>query len=356
MKQSLFSNGGSAYISALIHAAIENESRTATVHGNWEIDAAVRIPSNLTLILDDCHLRMADGCYSNMFVNEHHDTEKGRTAEGRDRNITLLGRGKAILDGGTYNGLSEKTQLQNGLPPIWKNNLLLFTNVEGFQISGIACRNQRWWALNFVYCAFGEIRNVDFCASDLGVDESGVLYHGLRREKYAEVLVKNADGIDLRQGCHDITISDVTGFTEDDSVADTGLNGRLEQAFAVAGMSSDICRIRIRNVATSAFCSNVRLLNQGGVKLYDVQIDGVYDTSAASPHMDRGIYAVRIGDTRLYGARHATGEETHHITVRNVRGRGKYVISLAGSIEELVMYGIEALEDTKMLLDQREQA
>ena len=285
MKSIEFSKGGSAYISSKIEEAINDQSRTATVSGNWEISEAIRLPSNFTLILENAHLQMADGVYSNMFVNEHHGTDAGRTVDGTDRNINIIGRGEAILDGGKYNGLSEKNQLQNGLPPIWKNNLVLFTNVDGFKVSGISCRNQRWWALNFVYCSNGYLGNLDFCASDIAIDENGNEYHGLKREKYGEVLVKNADGIDLRQGCHDILIENITGFTEDDSIALTALNGRLEQTFAVNGLPSDLCNVEIRNVRTAAFCTNVRLLNQGDVKLHDITVDGVYDTSGDSLYM-----------------------------------------------------------------------
>ena len=349
----IFSKGGSAYVRSKIEESVRNESRTAIVSGNWEIDEAIRLPSNFTLILEDAHLRMADGVYSNMFVNEHHGTDIGNTANGTDRNINIIGRGNAILDGGNYNGLSEKNQLQDGLPPIWKNNLLLFTNVDGFKVSGISCRNQRWWALNFVYCANGYLGNIDFCASDIAVDENGGEYHGLKREKYKEVLVKNADGIDLRQGCHDILIENITGFTEDDSVALTALNGKLEQTFAVKGLSSDLCNVEIRNIRTAAFCTNVRLLNQGDIKLHDITIDGVYDTSGDSPYMDKGLYAVRIGDTHLYGTRHATEDETYNITVKNVYGCGDYVLCLAGAMKNLVLSGIEAKNGAKMLKDDR---
>jgi len=353
MKQTEFSKDGSAYITSKIKEAVTNQSRTATISGNWEICEAIRLPSDFTLILEEAHLRMADGVYSNMFVNEHHGTEIGNTVDGTDRNIHIIGRKTAILDGGTYNGLSETTQLQNGLPPIWKNNLLLFTNVNGFRISGISCRNQRWWAFNFIYCRNGYLGNLDFCACDIAIDENGNEYRGLIRSKYHEVLVKNADGIDLRQGCRDILIENITGFTEDDSVALTALNGKMERTFAVAELPSDLCRVEIRNVRTAAFCSNVRLLNQGGIRLYDITIDGVYDTSRESSHMDKGIYAVRIGDTRLYGARHSTADETYNITVKNVCGGGSYVLSLAGAIKNLVYFGLEALEGTKMLKDER---
>jgi hypothetical protein len=348
-----FVKNGSEYITSLIADAAKSGSRTVTVTGSYEIEWAIRLPSDFTLILENCHLRMADGVYSNMFVNEHHDTEIGRTVEGTDRNISSIGRGSAILDGGNYNGLSEKTSMKDGLPHISKNNLLLFTNVDGFTVRDVSCINQRWWALNFIYCAHGYIGNIDFCANDTAIDENGNVYHGLLHDRYAEVLVKNADGVDLRRGCHDIVIENITGFTEDDTVALTGLYGRLEKQFEVDGLSIDIYNVTIRNIASASFCTNVRLLNQGEVKLHDILIDGVYDTSDESPYMDIGKHTVRVGDVKLYGTRHATKEETYNITIRNVRSRAPHAIALAGEMDGLVMYGIECFDGAKMLLDNR---
>ncbi|MBO7376866.1 MAG: hypothetical protein J6V01_07150, partial [Clostridia bacterium] len=235
-----YQKNGYGYITGLIKEGIRNGSRRAVISGNLEIDREIRLPSDFTLVLSDCHLRMADGCYSNMFVNENFDSPEGRTAAGRNRNVVIEGVGSAVLDGGEYNGLSERNESRDGLPPIWKNNLLLFANVDGFRITGVSCRNMRWWALNFIYCSNGYIGNVDFCANDTAIAPDGSEYHGLLRSRYEEVLVKNADGIDLRQGCHDIVIENITGFTEDDSVALTALDGSLERTFLVAGESPDI--------------------------------------------------------------------------------------------------------------------
>ena len=55
---------GSEYIVAKIQEAVHNGSRNAKISGNWIIDTAIRIPSNFTLILEDCHLKLADGCFS----------------------------------------------------------------------------------------------------------------------------------------------------------------------------------------------------------------------------------------------------------------------------------------------------
>jgi hypothetical protein len=82
---------GAESITAMIRDAISSGAREVVITGNWEITGPVRIPSNFTLNLINCHLRLADGVYSNIFVNEHHDTPEGNTLEGRDRNIRIIG-------------------------------------------------------------------------------------------------------------------------------------------------------------------------------------------------------------------------------------------------------------------------
>lgn len=354
MEKQIFRENGSQYIQELISIALEKGEKTAMVSEDFEINTAIRIPSDFTLVLDGCHLKMADGCYSNMFVNEHHDTEIGRTVDGTDHNISIIGKNNPILDGGKYNGLCEKNHSKDGLPPIWKNNLLLFTNVDGFEVSGISCHNQRWWALNFVYCSNGKLSNIDFKACDIWIDDDGNEHHGLKRSNYCEILVKNADGIDLRQGCHNIVIENITGFTEDDTIALTALDGSIEKNFRVEELCPDIYNVTIKNVKSSAYCTIVRLLNQGDIKLHDILIDGVYDTSADSPYMDRGIYGVRVGDEHLYGKRHSTEDETYNITIKNVCSRADYAaVVLAGKMKNLVIENIKCMEDTVAIEDKR---
>ncbi|MBE5762466.1 MAG: hypothetical protein E7334_10825 [Clostridiales bacterium] len=355
MNKKIFHGNGTQHITNAINTAIAQNKRTTTITGNWEIDSAIRIPSNFALVLDGCHLKMTDNSFSNMFINEHHDTIAGKTANGTDHNIKILGKNCAILDGGNYNGLSEKTQNQNGLPSIWKNNLILFTNVDNFEIAGVSCHNQRWWALNFIFSSNGYLHDIDFKACDIWIDENGSQHHGLIQGKYNEILIKNADGINLRQGCHNITIENITGFTEDDAVALTGKYGALEQAFEVENFCKDIHHITIKNIATSTYCTNVRLLNQGGTKLHDIYIDGVYDTSNDSPHMDKGIYTVRIGDTHLYGTRHATKDETYNITVKNIRSRAyNAAISLVGGMSNVAVENVECFDGTIEMEDKRD--
>lgn len=349
-----FIKDGSERITSLINQARAGGQNSVTISGKYEISSPVRIPSDFTVFLRRAHLAVAEGAYTNIFVNEHHGTEIGRTLEGTDRNIAVIGDGVSVLDGGSYNGLSEKTQKKNGLPPVWKNNLVLFTNVDGFEVSGIRCVNQGWWALNFLYARHGVIRKIHFEACDVGIDSEGKIYHGLRQDKYSEVLIKNADGIDIRQGSQNILIEDISGFTEDDTVALTGLNGEIEREFAVEGLPSDISDITVRRVSSSAFCAIVRLLNQGGIKLHGVRIEDIYDTSDTDPRLDRGGYAVRIGDSHLYdGARYALESETYDICIRGVRAAGIWAISLYGEMKEPEIAQVECAPGTLPLRDER---
>jgi len=353
-----FINNGAAFIQQQIDRAVADGIYQATISGNFEIEKTILLPSDFTLTLENCHLRMADNTFCNMFTNASCRTERGRTEEGTDRNITLRGIGRAILDGGEYNGLGERNCLKDGRPHISVNNVLLFTNVDGFRVENLHVRNQRWWALNFVHCCNGYIGHIDFLADYSYIDADGVRRWGLGKRQYGterlstyeEVYIKNADGIDLRTGCHDIIIENITGFTEDDTIALTGLPGKLEAMFGVEGRCLDIHNIIIRNVMSSAYCANVRLLNQSGVKLYNILVDGIMDTSKDSPCLERGGSGVRIGDTHMYGTRHATADETYNITIRNVCSRAGAAMRIAGAMRDCLFENIRTFDGAGELI------
>lgn len=350
-----FIKNGATIIQEQIRTACADGSRQLRVSGNYEIEKAILLPSDFTLLLENCHLRMAAGTFCNMFTNEHCRTEIGHTAQGTDRNIRILGIGRAILDGGEYNGLCERNSGKDGMPHISCNNLILFTNVDGFVIRDLHLRNQRWWAMNFLYCCNGHIRDIDFLADCRWIDQNGVVHNKLGSRAYGPdestainyegIIVKNADGIDLRSGCHDILLENITGFTEDDTIALTGLRGKVEKIYEVADADPDIHNITIRNVMSSAFCANIRLLNQSGIRLYNILIDGMTDTSFNSPCMDRGGSGIRIGDQHLYGTRHATPDETFNITIRNVFSRAGVVLRLAGAMKDCLFENIRSFDE-----------
>lgn len=343
-----FKRGGTKYISELIQKGIDDGTRTATITGNWDIESHIRIPSDFTLIFDGCYLKMADTTFDNMFVNEHHNTEIGRTISGTDKNIRLIGKNEAIIDGGTYNGLSEYNQNKEGRPSIRLNVLISFTNVDGFEVTGLKIHNFRWWAFCSLYCQNGHIHDIDFKADDTCIDKDGNVYHGLSLDLYFDMHVKQADGIDIRRGCHDIVIEDIRGFAGDDLVALTCLDGGDLKNYSVEGMPDDLCNITVRNINGCALDACVRILCQGNSTLHDVLIDGVCDMSDKISGINgRGLQAIRLGDSHiLYGSDLGEGDKCYNITVKNVRSRAVYAMYFGGKpIKNLVYENIETFDD-----------
>ncbi len=356
MKEGFINNGG-AIIQSMIDEGVKNGSRNATVTGNYIIEKTIKIPSNFSLYLQDCHLVMADDTFCNMFTNERCWTQEGLTVDGKDENIVIEGRGRVILDGGNYNGLSERNSLKDGMPSIYRNNLVLFVNVEHFKVTGIHARNQRWWAFDFIFCAYGTIRDIDFLGDGTRIDENGNRVKGLywgQPGGHPAIYIRNADGIDIRRGCHDILIENISGFTEDDTVALTCIPSKMHQ---VEGKSEDMYNVMIRNVRACSHCAIVRLLCQGGAKQYNILIDGVMDASRECDCLSGpGETGVRIGDNEMYGSRHATEDECYNIHVKNVYARTLQVLWLAGNIGNITyenINGFDQPENTPIVRDER---
>lgn len=326
----------------------------------WNIDRTVFLPSDIEIVLDNAHLRLADGAFCNMFSNENITKDISHTPAGEQKNITLRGIGNAILDGGTYNGLSEKNSLQDGRPHISVNTTLLFFNVSGLRVENLAVINQRWWGMTNIFVHDAVFRNIRFEADISRVDSDGVHHPDEIPKTYNEIYVKNADGIDLRIGCHDVLIENITGFTEDDTVALTALGGfERKLGYIVEGQSTDIHDVKIRNIASdSYFCAVVRLLNDEGNKLYNIDIDGVTHVFSGK-HPARPDFVVRIGDMN-YAKKHSTLGDTHHISVKNVYSHGTYAVGLFkglvdAELDNIVvadggLYGFGSLEGGKAVV------
>ena len=309
----------------------------------WVIDSAIALPSNIEILIDGAHLMLADGCYCNMFTCGDPKAKNGRKACGETKNVTVRGRGNAILDGGKYNGLSEKNHSQNGLPHIFNNTTMLFFNTSNLLVEDLNIINQRWWAITNVFVHHATYRNIRFRADISRIDENGVHHPDELPTRYREIYVKNADGIDLRIGCHDFLIENISGRTEDDSIALTAL-GEWEKknGYVVEGASTDIHDVVIKNVSTDAYiCSNVRLLNDEGNKLYNVLIDGV--TSLHEREEYRCKATVRIGDT-VYAKTDSSVGDTYNVTVRNVISTATNAVTVCKGLVDSTIENVTVLE------------
>ena len=281
----------------------------------WDIDNCILLPSDMTITLDGCYMRMVDDVISNMFRNKNAWTEEGNTLEGEQHNIRIIGRGNAVIDGGKPSYLCE--QMHRDFPdkyPSMQVNLLLFLhNVRDFEVRNIRFTNSRWWATCFMYCRFGKICDLDF---------------------RMDAAIENQDGIDLRIGCEYITIQNITGTTGDDVVALTALPNEdgFEDGLHVDGKSFDIHDVTIQNImAASHGCGIIRFLCEEGAKEYNITVDGVKDTGEA---MAGTSVIVGTTDTHFADPPHQMGD-FRDIVLKNISTGAQRGISLAESIQNM---------------------
>lgn len=315
----------------------------------WLLDSAILLQDRVTLVLDNCRIKLSDRCRDNWMRSANCGRGIGTIRPMRE--IHIRGVGDAVLEGadrpratgdgaktlgkqtyGTDAGVAGQSQKGD-----WRNIGILLAQVEDFSIHGLALRDSHAWAISLERCAYGTLRDLDFASAQTKVIDG------------APRTLLNLDGIDLRMGCHDIRIENITGHTGDDLVALTAIpgnratNGVLESTMVSATVPRDGGRDDIRDVVVKdvrGYCAGghhiVRLLNTPGLGMHDILVDGVTDTSPAG---FRCKAAVKIGD-RNYGGGIAPLGDTHRITVRNVSSRAQHAVLVAGSLADSTISNI----------------
>jgi len=295
----------------------------------WIIDKAIVLPSDFTLILRDCLVRLAPGTKDNIITNSgtRQQPIKG------NQNINILGIGNAVLSGGLEANW-EKPGDKNG----YKTIGILLCNTQHFIIQGIKMEETQTWAISVENgCAFGRIANIEFANSN----------------KYP-----NQDGIDIRKGCNNIIIENITGTTGDDCIALTGLRNdgsKPDFGMQVGGdgitENDDIYNITINNIKAKVAGGHhiVRLLNHDGIKMYNIFISNVMDISM--PNEKRCKAAVKIGDTNYSSIAHNKLGETSNIFIHNVLSRAEYVVKIQGTLKDAVITNIAGFDSVTSLVD-----
>ena len=315
----------------------------------WLLDAAILVPGDSTLELDNCHLKLSDRSRDNLIRSANCGT--GLSEIEPLRNIHIRGVGNAVLEGadrpratgdggktlgertfGTDAGVAWESQTGD-----WRNIGVLLAFVEGFSIRNLSIRDSHCWGISLERCAHGVLRDLDFASS------GRKLIDGVERT------ILNQDGIDLRLGCHDIVIESITGYSGDDLIALTAIPspesvaGGLRSTMVSGardrgGGLDDIRQVIIRNVR--GYCRGghhiIRLLNTSGARMYDIVLDGLIDTS---PPEVRCKAAVKIGD-HGYGGGVAPLGDTSRIIVNNVISRSEHTILIGGSLCDSIISNV----------------
>ena len=336
-------NSAIAYASAN-HAHVRIPKRRADAAGSrdfWLIDSAIMLPGDMTLIISDCKIKLSNICRDN-FIRTANTLDP---AVPRIRNVHIKGEGEAIFEGaddprstgdavkvmgertyGSDTGKAGETQTGD-----WRNTGLLLIKMSDFSLSNFKVINSHCWAISLEYCTDGAI-------SDLGFYSDGYMEINGKLER-----TLNKDGLDLRRGSRNITIENIYGATGDDLVALTSIPTTIRPAgqfgeHEFLGSSENLedehtYNISIKNVKgySAGHCNIVRFLNACGIKMHDISLDGLEDTSPEPNHCGS---TVRVGDTVAAWGGVAPIGDTYNIFVKNVKSYSKAAIFIGGSLTD----------------------
>ena len=346
----------------------------------WLLDRAILLPSNTTIVMQNSTIKLSDACRDNFFrtanclfgvdscdpvENIHIRGEGTCTLLGADH-PRAVGDGSKILANPCPYNQEDMAEYAYWIPEERRKNMeyvfwdfhaysygtdagkegesqyggwrgigVLFVNVDKFSISNIRIVESHGWGISLEACTFGRVEKIDFDACMSKVID------GFRHN------MENQDGIDIRNGCHDIVITDITGHTGDDVVALTAIanenyhpNGSLRTTHFMhsdwARRDRDIHNIVIRNVvAYSNLCWTVRLL-PAGAHIWNVVIDGIVDTAPDGLAHEGGIL-LGEGDA-AYGVNYPDGLRS--IMISNCSSNGRHVINVGGYLMDSVITNI----------------
>lgn len=337
---------------------------------HWLLDEAILLPADTTVVLQNCKLKLSDRCRDNFFRSANCGL--GIEDPAPIENIHIRGEGLCILEGAdrpratgdggkilhapcphlpeelcrmdwiaaetpeevTFGDIHDHSFGTDANDPNeshygdWRGIGVLFANVKNFSVSGLKVVRSHGWGLSFEACSFGRIEKIEFDAT---------MYQEIDGIK---MNMENQDGIDIRNGCHHIMISDITGMTGDDVVALTAIadkkfhpGGSLRTTHVMPNdwtkRDPDIHDIIIRNViACSYLCFMVRLL-PASAHVYNVVVDGLINTAPADQYSRR---AVLLGVDADWGEPLADG--LRNITISNVISLSKNSVVLFGELQD----------------------
>ena len=311
--------------------------------GIWLLDSAILLPGNLTVILENCTVQLSDSCRDNMFRS--NNVGENITEPEWNKNIRIIGVGNVLLKGAenpratgdgnkklslnpekdiketgnwriTYgNDAGKKDVKQTG---DWRNILILMAFVDGFQLKNVTIENTHAWAVSHERVLNAELSNIKIH----NPEESTI--NGKKH------LVRNRDGINLRHGCKNFRIDNISGKTGDDFIALSTLGlyaentkgGTLNSTMVTSrkwrGPEDDTENIYITNIVCESSTRAVAIRANDAASINNVYIDGI---------IFRGGYNAMLVGGKGYGKASQPGK-INNIHAMNINGNGRSLIQI----------------------------
>ena len=303
--------------------AVTLARNAASADGAWRLTRAICVPDDFTLVFDGCRVELADGAQDNLVRN-------AGAAEGAsrpNRGLRILGRNGAVLSGGRRNHYLPR---RSGDPNGWRSVGILLCDVSDYEVGGFAMEETQCWAISQERCCRGRVHDIAFGSTDV---------------------MFNQDGVDLRKGCHDIVVENISGSTGDDAVALTAYRNPPGSAPRYGmqiggnddrGEADDVYNVTIRNVRAKSAGGHgvIRLLACDGIRMHHITVENVVDTATGNDKRPQA--TIRLGDVNYHCTRRCAMGEMHHITVRNVKASGPVAVWMKGPLCDSEIVSIEA--------------
>lgn len=317
----------------------------------WKIDRAILLPSDMTLVLDNCIIQLSDSCRDNLFRSDNVGV--GITNPTRNRNIHLTGVGNVLLKGAdnpratgdAYRTLTSAPENEKnrrisygsdaGKEGVkqkgdWRNNLIQIACVDGFSLTNVKIENTHAWAISFERTQNATISDIRFNNPET------IQINGVPQKVF------NKDGINLRHGCKYFKIHHITGINGDDLIALSSLdvapfyhtNGDVNSYQTTTtkwgGPEDDTEQIFITNCQTNY--TGVAIRASGDASIHHVYVDGVITKARPDtpPPYGGSPYTLLVGGIG-YGAASMPGK-IHHIYAMNLMGDGQSLILVQAPI------------------------
>ena len=335
-----------------IQAAVKKASETtgkvvipaANSNGTniWLLDSAILLPSDIEVILENCTIQLSDSCRDNMFRS--NNVGLGITDPEWNRKISIIGIGDVLLigaDNPRATGDGARTLVsenQSGRVSYgsdagkegikqkgdWRNIMILMAFVDGFKLKNVNIKNAHAWAVSFERTLNAEISDITFdCPSSQLVNGK-------------EVFIRNRDGIDLRHGCKNFRINNVSGTTEDDFIAlstlglhsENNVGGTFNSTMVTStrwrGPEDDTENIYITNIVCKSLTRAIAIRANDIASINNVYINGIT--------FEGGFNAMLVGG-KGYGKDSQPGK-INNIHAMNIIGDGRSLILIEEAITD----------------------
>lgn len=185
-------------------------------------------------------------------------------------------------------------------------------------------KQSRWYGTYFIHCDTCRVSNLDF---DFWED------------------CCNRDGVDIRQGCHNFLVENITGTTGDDTVALNNLGNDGNDGRYVEGKDPDTLNMVIRNIKSDAGrWFTVRILCQDRHLEQNFTLDTIMDTSLSENQKSVNA-AIMVGSHEYHYKIPAELGDLAHLTIRDVYGRGRRVLGFGGCSDDVQASNIHGYGD-----------